>query len=280
MNLALHGLSGDIRQANSYYEDLHDAVGRFDFVMANPPFNVDKIDKTKLEGDTRRFPFGLPRPDNGNYLWIQLFRSALSKTGRAGFVMANSASDARASEAEIRRKLIEERSVDVMIAIGPNFFYTVTLPVTLWFLDRGKRGTPREDTVLFIDARNTFRQVDRAHRDFLPEQVELLANIVRLYRGEEPETVVGSAERMTELLPDGKYADVPGLCKVATTAEIEAQGWSLNPGRYVGTAADDEDDGNFAIRLAELHDEFTTLSDEAEALRRKVDIAVRGTIEA
>jgi len=280
MNLALHGLSGDIRQANSYYEDLHDAVGSFDFVMANPPFNVDKIDKTKLEGDTRRFPFGLPRSDNGNYLWIQLFRSALNETGRAGFVMANSASDARASEAEIRRQLIEERSVDVMIAIGPNFFYTVTLPVTLWFLDRGKRGTSREDTVLFLDARNTFRQVDRAHRDFLPEQIELLANVVRLYRGEEPESGAGSAERMVELFPDGAYADVPGLCKVATVAEIEAQGWSLNPGRYVGVAAGEEDDGDFAERLGGLHAEFTTLSDEAETLRRKVDAAVRGILEA
>ena len=280
MNLALHGLSGDIRQGNSYYEDLHDAVGRFDFVMANPPFNVNGIDKTKLEGDTRRFPFGLPRPDNGNYLWIQLFRSALGETGRAGFVMANSASDARASEAEIRRQLIEERSVDVMIAIGPNFFYTVTLPVTLWFLDRGKRGTPREDTVLFLDARNTFRQIDRAHRDFLPEQMELLANIVRLYRGEQPETVAGSAELLAERFPDGSYVDMPGLCKVATVAEIEAQGWSLNPGRYVGLAADEADDGLFVERLAELHAEFTTLSDEAEVLRRKVDAAVRGILEA
>ena len=280
MNLALHGLSGDIRRANSYYEDLHDAVGRFDFVMANPPFNVNGIDKTKLDGDTRRFPFGLPRPDNGNYLWIQLFRSALNDTGRAGFVMANSASDARASEAAIRRQLIEERSVDVMIAIGPNFFYTVTLPVTLWFLDRGKRGTSREDTVLFLDARNTFRQVDRAHRDFLPEQVELLANVVRLYRGEKPETIAGSAELMAERFPDGTYVDVPGLCKVATVAEIEAQGWSLNPGRYVGVAAGVEDDGDFAVRLAELHGEFTTLSDEAEVLRRKVDAAVRGILGA
>ncbi len=280
MNLALHGLSGDIRQGNSYYEDLHDAVGQFDFVMANPPFNVNGIDKAKLEGDTRRFPFGLPRGDNGNYLWIQLFHSALNETGRAGFVMANSASDARSSEAEIRRQLIEERSVDVIIAIGSNFFYSVTLPVTLWFLDRGKRSTPREDQVLFLDARNVFRQIDRAHRDFLPEQIELLANVVRLYRGEEPETAAGSAELMAERFPEGGYADVPGLCKVATVAEIEAQGWSLNPGRYVGVAAGEADDGLFAERLAALHGEFTALSDEAEALRRKVDAAVRGILGA
>jgi type I restriction enzyme M protein len=279
MNLALHGLSGDIRLANSYYDDLHDAVGSFDFVMANPPFNVNGIDKSKLEGDTRRFPFGLPRPDNGNYLWIQLFYSALNETGRAGFVMANSASDARASEAEIRRSLIEKRAVDVMIAIGPNFFYTVTLPVTLWFLDRGKRGTPREDTVLFLDARHTYRQIDRAHRDFLPEQIELLANTVRLYRGEDSESVAGSEELMAERFPDGAYADVPGFCRVAAIAEIEAQGWSLNPGRYVGTTAGVEDDGDFALKLAELHDEFATLSDEAEALRPKVDTAIQAILE-
>src|SRR5439155_26188735 len=166
------------------------------------------------------------RLDNGNYRWIQLFRSALNGTGRAGFVMANSASDARASEAEIRRRLIEERSVDVMIAIGSNFFYTVTLPVTLWFLDRGKRRTPREDTVLFLDARHTYRQIDRAHRDFLPEQIELLANTVRLYRDEAPESVAGSEELMAERFPGGVYADVPGFCSVASLAESEAEGWS------------------------------------------------------
>src|SRR4051812_23599122 len=280
MNLALHGLSGDIRLANSYYDDLHDAVSSFDFVMANPPFNVNGIDKSKLEGDARRFPFGLPRPDNGNYIWIQLFRSALNETGRAGFVMANSASDASASEAEIRRGLIEEHSVDVMIAIGSNFFYTVTLPVTLWFLDRGKRGTPRENTVLFLDARHTYRQIDRAHRDFLPEQIELLANTVRLYRGEETESVAGSEELMAERFPDGVYVDVPGFCRVAAIDEIEAQGWSLNPGRYVGVAAGIEHDGDFATRLAELHEEFTQLSDEAEGLRRTVDTAVSGILDA
>ncbi len=274
MNLAMHGLSGDIRQANSYYEDPHNAVGRFDFVMANPPFNVNGIDKSKLEGQTKRFPYGLPRPDNGNYIWIQLFASSLNTRGRAGFVMANSASDARASEAEIRRQLIEERVVDVIVAIGPNFFYTVTLPVTLWFLDKGKHDTARADQVLFVDARHTFRQVDRAHRDFLPEHIELLANIVRLYRGEKPETVDGSDTRIKELFPDSTYVDVPGLCKVASVPEIEAQGWSLNPGRYVGTEVGEHDEGDFATTLAELHTEFTTLTDEAELLRRRVDAAI------
>ncbi len=279
MNLALHGLSGDIRLGNSYYDDLHDSTGAFDFVMANPPFNVNGVDKDKLAGDPR-FPFGLPRPDSGNYLWIQLFYSALAEHGRAGFVMANSAGDARSSEAEIRRQLIESKSVDVMVAIGTNFFYTVTLPVTLWFLDRGKRDTPREDTVLFIDARHLFRQIDRAHRDFLPEQIELLANIVRLYRGEEVELVAGSEPLVKERFPDGRYADVPGLCRAATIDEIEAQGWSLNPGRYTGTAAVEDDDEDFADRLSGLYDEFTRLSDEADVLRAKVDTTVQGILGA
>ncbi|MGH7929719.1 MAG: N-6 DNA methylase [Candidatus Binatia bacterium] len=274
MNLALHGLSGRIRQANSYYEDPYHAVGEFDFVMANPPFNVNGIDKSKLDGQTGRFPFGPPKLDNGNYVWIQLFYSALAAKGRAGFVMANSASDARGSEAEIRRKLVQDKAVDIMIATSSNFFYSVTLPVTLWFLDKGKRRTSRDDTVLFIDARQTFHQVDRAHRSFLPEHIELLANIVRLYRGEETEAADGSDVRLKELFPDSQYADVPGLCKVATTTEIEAQGWSLNPGRYVGTAVSQEDDGDFATKLAKLYEEFTALSSEAEKLQRKVDASI------
>jgi type I restriction enzyme M protein len=274
MNLALHGLSGDIRLANSYYEDPHDSVGKFDFVMANPPFNVDKVDKDKLLGE-RRFPFGLPKPDNANYLWIQLFDTSLDDHGRAGFVMANSAADASHSELEIRRQLIESRAVDVIVAIGPNFFYTVTLPVTLWFLDNGKRGADREDTVLFIDARHIYRQIDRTHRDFLPEQVEFLANIVRLYRGEKVETAEGSQPLLNERFPEGSYVDVPGLCKVVTRSEIEAQGWSLNPGRYTGMAAVDDDGEDFKEKLAELYDEFSSLSDEAEDLRAKVDTAMQ-----
>jgi type I restriction enzyme M protein len=280
MNLAIHGLSGEILEGNSYYDDLHDAVGSFDFVMANPPFNVNGIDKSKLEGDTRRFPFGLPRPDNGNYVWIQLFYSALNDTGRAGFVMANSASDARASEAEIRRRLIEKRAVDVMVAIGPNFFYTVTLPVTLWFLDRGKADTDRADQVLFLDARQTFRQIDRAHRDFTDEQLEFLANIVRLHRGEKPETDGGSAELMAERFPDGTYVDVPGLCKVATIDEIEAQGWSLNPGRYVGTELEDLDDEEFAEKLAAAHAELRELSARAATLEAGVDHVLQQLLES
>lgn len=269
MNLAVHGLSGEIREGNSYYEDLHESTGRFDFVMANPPFNVDRIDKAKLEGDPR-FP-SIPKADNGNYLWIQLFATSLNETGRAGFVMANSSSDARHSEGEIRRRLIEDRLIDVMVAIGPNFFYTVTLPVTLWFLDRGKRGGDRAEKVLFIDARRIFRQVDRAHRDFTDDQLEFLANIVRLYRGEQPEFQLGENALFADRFADGAYADVPGLCRVATIEEIEAQGWSLNPGRYVGTEVEELDDEVFEEKLAAAHAELRELAERAAALEAGVD---------
>ena len=193
MNLAVHGISGDIRQGNSYYEDIHESLGKFDYVMANPPFNVNGIDKDRIKNDPR-FSLGIPNVDNGNYLWIQLFYAALNKQGRAGFVMANSASDARNTELSIRKKLIEDKVVDVMVAIGPNMFYTVTLPCQLWFLDKRKKGTGRENKVLFIDARNIFKQVDRAHRELTPAQIEFLANIVNLYRSEEPEFQHGSEQ--------------------------------------------------------------------------------------
>jgi type I restriction enzyme M protein len=269
MNLAVHGLSGDIREGNTYYENEHNSVGRFDFVMANPPFNVNRVDKDRIEDDPR-FPFGVPRVDNANYLWIQLFYSALNERGRAGFVMANSASDARGSEMEIRRQMIEAGALDVMVAVGSNFFYTVTLPCTLWFLDRGKAGTEREDSVLFIDARQIYRQIDRAHRDFTPAQIEYLANIARLYRGEDMENMAGSEEMMTEAFPDGVYRDVPGLCNVATRAEIEAQGYSLNPGRYVGVADRPADDFIFAEKLEELNEELELLNAEARELEERI----------
>jgi type I restriction enzyme M protein len=279
MNLAVHGLSGDIRQGNAYYEDLHRSTGRFDFVMANPPFNVDRVDKDRLKADPR-YPFGMPRTDNANYLWIQIFYSSLNETGRAGFVMANSASDARGSELDIRRQLIQAKAVDVMVAVGSNFFYTVTLPCTLWFLDRGKADTDRADKVLFIDARHIYRQIDRAHRDWTPAQIEFLANIARLYRGEEPENLHDSQELMNQSFPDGKYVDVPGLCKVATIDDIEAQGWSLNPGRYVGVAAREEEDFDFKERLEELNEELEALNVEARELEERIAENVVKLLEA
>ncbi|MGI5862732.1 MAG: type I restriction-modification system subunit M [Myxococcales bacterium] len=281
LNLAVHGLEGDIRhggEINSYYDDPHNLVGRFDFVLANPPFNVNNIDKARLRdsvGQGRRFPFGLPKTDNGNYLWIQLFYAALSATGRAGFVMANSASDARSSEQEIRKQLIESGAVDVMVSVGSNMFYTVTLPCTLWFLDRGKANTKRKDKVLFLDVRNVFRQIDRAHRDWTEGQIGFLANVVRMYRGEEVDLTYGDGEaeeKLREVFGKKlKYADVPGLCKIASIKEIEAQGWSLNPGRYVGVAPGQEvSDEDFKAQFAALNEEFEALTAEARRLERLV----------
>jgi type I restriction enzyme M protein len=269
MNLAVHGLEGQVSQSNTYYEDPFKSAGQFDYVMANPPFNVNRVDKAKLEGDSR-FPFGLPKADNANYIWIQAFYSALNDKGRAGFVMANSAADAGGSELEIRKKLVTEKAVDVIVAVGSNFFYTVTLPVTLWFFDRGKPGTDREDRVLFIDARKVFRQIDRAHRDWLSEQIEFLANIARLYRGEDGETAEGSTGLMSESFPAGAYADVPGLCAVATLDQIERQGWSLNPGRYVGIAEAEDDGTDFRVRLEELNEELEKLNGEAAGLQERI----------
>ena len=278
MNLAVHGLEGNIKQAISYYDDPHAATGKFDFVLANPPFNVNAVDKERLTdsvGPGRRYPFGLPRTDNANYLWIQLFHSALSPKGRAGFVMANSASDARSSEQELRRQLIESRSVDVMVSVGPNMFYTVTLPCTLWFLDKGKAATPRDDTVLFIDARHIYRQIDRAHRDWTAGQVGFLANLVRLYRGEQSDYTLGGEEAETKLKEifgaRASYADIPGLCKAASLAEIEAQGWSLNPGRYVGVAPGEEvSDEDFKEQLETLNEELTALNAQARELEATI----------
>jgi len=444
MNLAIHGLEGDIRHGghiNSYYDDPFDAVGKFDFVLANPPFNVNAVDKDRLASDVglgRRFPFGVPRTDNANMLWIQLFYSSLNEKGRAGFVMANSASDARASEQEIRKQLIKARAVDVMVAVGPNMFYTVTLPCTLWFMDKAKAslsprppspqpsprgrggyvfqglveearvlrekqtpveevlwellrnrklanlkfrrqhqigdyivdffcaehglvieldGAPhqqaerkkhdakrdnylralghtvlrfpnhrifddtegvlseithaipspsgrgqgegeqnRADTVLFIDARHIYRQIDRAHRDWADAQIGFIANIVRLYRNEVPDTTLGGEEAKTKLaelftsppLQKGaaagggiSYRDIPGLCKAATLTEIEAQGWSLNPGRYVGVAAGEEvSDEDFKEKLETLNEELEVLNAQARELEQSIALNVAEILEA
>jgi type I restriction enzyme M protein len=281
LNLAVHGLEGEIRHGgnvNSYYDDPHNAVGQFDFVLANPPFNVNAVDKERLAdmvGPGRRFPFGLPKADNGNYLWIQLFYSSLSANGRAGFVMANAACDARSSEQELRQKLIEARAVDVMVAVGPNMFYTVVLPCTLWFLDKGKANSLRSDSILFIDARHIYRQIDRAHRDWSASQVGFIANLVRLYRGEELDLTHGGKEAEIKLKEvfghTPVYADVPGLCKAASLSEIKAQGWSLSPGRYVGVApGQDVSNEDFKKHLETLNEELESLNNQAQELEQTI----------
>lgn len=285
MNLAVHGLSGDIREANSYYDDPHKMIGRFDFVMANPPFNQSEVDRTKLVNDTgkvdARFPLGLPAANNANYLWINLFYAALNPKGRAGFVMANSASDASGSERELRRKLIETGAVDCIVAVGPNMFFTVTLPVTLWFLDKDKSKGARANDVLFIDARHVYRQVTRANRTFDAEHIEFLGNIVRLWRGEEIETAAGSGPRMAEAFPKGQYIDVLGLCKVASVGDIEAQDWSLSPGRYVGVAPGQaHSDEEFKEKLEALQEELELLNAEAIQLQSLISQNVAELLEA
>ncbi|NDA62131.1 MAG: SAM-dependent DNA methyltransferase [Chitinophagia bacterium] len=189
MNLTVHGLEGLIHEGNTFYEDKHNLVGKADFVMANPPFNVDGVDKGKdvVKKDPRLILDGkvnLPKNDNANYLWIQYFYNYLTPTGRAGFVMASSASDAGHSEKEIREKLVRTGAVDVMMAIGNNFFYTRSLPCTLWFFDRNKEQDSKlRDKVLMLDARKIYRKVTSKVNDFSPEQLQNLICIVGLYRG-------------------------------------------------------------------------------------------------
>ncbi|TDK61195.1 type I restriction-modification system subunit M [Sapientia aquatica] len=193
MNLAVNGLRGEIKQANTYTEDPHDSFGQFDYVLANPPFNVDEVSLAAVEKDPRFNTYGIPRNKtkvgkaeqgretvpNANYLWINLFATSLKSNGRAALVMANSASDARHSEADIRKSLIENNLIYGMLTLPSNMFYTVTLPATLWFFDKAKQ----DDKILFIDARNVFTQIDRAHREFTEEQVQNIAIISKLHKG-------------------------------------------------------------------------------------------------
>ena len=189
--------------------------------------------------------------------------------------MANSASDARSSEMDLRKQLVEARAVDAVVAVGLNMFYTVTLPCTLWFLDRGKKKTPRADQVLFVDARHIYRQIDRAHRDWTEAQVSFLANVVCLYRGEEPDFTLGREEARNRVMEvfgkRPKYADIAGLCKAATLKEIEAQGWSLNPGRYVGVAPGEKvSDEDFKEQLGTLNEELEVLNAQARELEQTI----------
>lgn len=267
LNLAVHGMEGDIRSANSYYVDEFKSI-KFDYILANPPFNVNGVDKERIKTDPR-YSQGLPSNDNGNYIWIEMFLNKLSSSGKAGFVMANSASDAGGSEKEIRRQIICEDAVDCMVSVGPNFFYSVTLPCALWFFNRSK-GRLSKGKILFIDARNIFTQVDKAHREFTDLQIEYLGNIARLARGEEPIYHDGSKDKTLESFPDGKYTDVAGLCKLATIAEIEEKGWSLNPGRYVGVAQIQEDEEEFQEKMGRLTTELYQKFEEGERLEQAI----------
>ena len=253
MNLVLNNVRGEITYANSYYSDPYDSYGNFDYVMANPPFNVDDVLLDKVKEQPRFNEYGIPQNKsknkksdvketvpNANYLWINLFATSLKDSGRAALVMANSASDAGNSELEVRKKLVESGVIKQMVTLPSNMFSSVTLPATLWFFDKAKEI---KDEILFIDARNVFTQVDRSHRKFSAEQIRNLGIITRLYEGEteeftklikEYETNMANAPEtsdeednppksywqenidwLKEKFPEGKYRDVIGLCKVA-----------------------------------------------------------------
>jgi len=281
MNLVLNNVRGTITEANSYYRDPYDCFGQFDYVMANPPFNVDGVELDQVKSQKRFNTYGVPQNKtknskkdaketvpNGNYLWINMFATSLNENGRAALVMANSASDAGNSEKDIRIKLIESGMISQMVTLPSNMFTSVTLPATLWFFDNAKKN---KDEILFIDARNIFTQIDRAHRKFSDEQIKNLAIISRLYEGKiedyeallqeyrnqlaaAPETSddedtppksywQDNIDWLTERFPEGKYVDVVGLCKAAKLDGEDGiidQDYSLNPGRYVGVNSLDQ----------------------------------------
>ena len=324
MNLLLNNVRGDITEANSFYSDPYNAFGAFDYVMANPPFNVDEVSFDRVSGDPRFNTYGVPRNatksakkasdkketvPNANYLWIGYFATALNEHGKAALVMANSASDAGKSEYEIRKKLIEEGIISQMVTLPSNMFASVTLPATLWFFDRNKPQTDKKDEILFIDARNVFTQIDRAHRKFSDEQIKNLGIITRLYNGDtesfaalikEYEAALEAAPETTddkeiktkaywqsqldwlnERFPNGVYRDVIGLCKAAKLGGEDGiidQDYSLNAGRYVGVVIEDDGmtEAEFKATMLGLNAEFEKLNAEA----RELEAQIAGNIKA
>ena len=342
MNLAVHGLTGVIKsgdEANTFYHDAHNLAGECDYVMANPPFNVDKV-KAESAQNAGRLPFGIPAVNknkevsNANYLWISYFYAYLNERGRAGFVMASSATDSQSKDKDIREKLVKTGHVDVMVSVGNNFFYTKSLPCSLWFFDKGKQDALL-DKILFIDARKYYTVVDRTLNEWSDWQLKNLNAIVWLYRGEvekyqalleeyagvlgnrdftavltqleakkkdlesKAKTVVAEAPRkekkaiekkysdqvaeleetitaakealwLIEKFGDGEYTDIPGLCKVATLAEIEAKGYSLTPGAYVGVVPTEDDGVDFHQRMTEIHKELLSLQEESNRLMETI----------
>ena len=343
MNMAVHGLSGKIvsgDEANTFYHDAHNLVGCCDYVMANPPFNVDKV-KSESCISAGRLPFGLPSINkskefgNANYLWISYFYAYLNEHGRAGFVMASSATDSQRNDKLIRENLVRTGHVDVIISVANNFFYTKSLPCSLWFFDKGKPDELK-NKVLFIDARNYYTVVDRTLNEWSEWQLKNLNAIVWLHRGEtdkymklldeyhaalgndrpfadnvkelaakgdalkeEAKAAVEAADkrekkkvrveyddRIAELgvllntaveadwlysrFGEGEYTNVEGLCKSANLSEIEANGFSLTPGAYVGVEAADDDDVDFAARMREIHSELLSLQAESNDLMEAI----------
>ncbi len=278
MNLAIHGIEGKVIESNSFYSDPHDLVGKCDFVMANPPFNVDRVDaKNKFLAEDPRLPFGAPLTgkgtiSNGNYLFMQYFYSYLNETGRAGFVMASSATDAGHGEKLIRQKLIETGHVECIVAISNNFFYTRSLPCHLWFFNKGKKKE-NLDKILMIDARNTYRKVSSTVNDFSEDQMEGLTAIINAFRGDDLGLRADNAW-FKEHFPKGKYEDVEGLCKVVDLEEVIEQDYSLTPGRYVGVSIEVDMDFDYSSRVEEIHSELVKLNKEADMLMKKIQDTV------
>ena len=319
MNLVLNNVRGTITEANTYSSDPYDSVGNFDYVMANPPFNVDEVELDLVKNQPRFNTYGVPQNKtkstkkdakevvpNANYLWISQFATALNENGRAALVMANSASDAGNSEKDIRIKLIESGIISQMVTLPSNMFTNVTLPATLWFFNKNK---VKKDEILFIDARNIFTQIDRAHRKFSDEQIKNLSIITRLYEGktEEFQALINEYKEqldsapevsddedikpksyyqeqidwLMERFPNGVYNDVVGLCKAATLEGeegIKEQDYSLNPGRYVGVVI--EDDGmtaeEFKTEMLKLNEELNKLNSHAHILENKINENIKG----
>lgn len=274
MNLAIHGIDGKIIESNSFYSNPHELTGKCDFVMANPPFNVDKIDaKNKFLTEDKRLPFGAPLTgkgsiSNGNYLWMQYFYSYLNQTGRAGFVMASSATDAGHGEQLIRKQLIESGAVECIVSIANNFFYTRSLPCHVWFFNKGKSAANKKK-ILMLDARNTFRKVSTTINEFSEEQMEGLTAIMDAFRGNTPKVAKDNAW-FQEHFPKGKYQDVEGLCKVVDLEEVIEQDYSLTPGRYVGVKIDIDLDFDYKGRMQAIHSELAKLNVEANNLMGQI----------
>ena len=257
MNLAIRGIFGQIEHGNSYYEDKFPDL-RADFVLANPPFNAE-WEPVRLSNNDPRIKYGIPPSGNANFLWIQHFIHHLAPNGIAGFVMANGALAVSGKEGEIRKKIVEDDLIDVIVACPPKMFYSVALPVSLWFVIKNKKeGKFRDRTgeTLFIDARETFEPISRKQVIFSPEQIQKIANTVRAWRGEK-----GA----------GEYKDIAGFCKSVKKEEIAKNGYVLTPGRYVGIAEEIDDGIPFKDKMEKLKGELEQYFSESRKLEKEIE---------